>query len=54
MSNGLCSMFEVKIRKTKHGWRGTVYEDGEFYAEVDAPTREEVERYVAHYVMVAQ
>jgi hypothetical protein len=46
------SEFTVKTHKTKYGYRTTVYEDGQFYAQCDAPTREEAESYAGHYVMM--
>lgn len=46
--------FTTKTRKTKYGYSVTVYEDGEFYSEVTAPTLEAAKREASHYVFVAE
>jgi hypothetical protein len=45
-------MFETKIKKTRHGYRVDVYEDGVWYSSVEAATLEQVESYAAHYVLM--
>lgn len=46
--------FTTKMRKTRFGYSVTVYEDGEFYAEVTAPSLEEAKQYAGHYQFVAE
>lgn len=46
--------FTTKIRKMKWGYSVKVFEDGEFYAEVTAPTLEQAKAEAAHYILVAE
>lgn len=46
-------MFKVTTKKTKYGYRVTVYENGDFYAAVDAPDLETAKQYAGHYITVA-
>lgn len=48
------SDFTTKIRKTKYGYSVKVFEDGEFYAEVSAASKERALEEAAHYVFVAE